>query len=251
MITKKCFPVLEFDDNSNALINPGRNDKFPYSKLVITFFKEVINKLLQENKIKEYYTVKGENDLIVYKFCDEDVLLIHGIIGCPACGGFLDELIGYGITDVMFCGGGGALVKNTDVGNLIVIEKAIRDEGFSYHYVKPSRMIEANTDVIKIINDYLDKFNIPYKNGITWTTDAFYRETVDKIKLRKEEGAVIVEMEQSGLIAVSQFRNIKYGAIIYTGDDVSSDVWDNRDWKSRESVRYNLVEICKEITKLL
>lgn len=56
---------------------------------------------------------------------------------------------------------------------------------------------------------------LDYLFALTWTTDAFYRETKDKIKLRKEEGAVVVEMKQAWLIAVSKHRNIRYGAIIY------------------------------------
>ena len=54
-------------------------------------------------------------------------------------------------------------------------------------------------------------------------------------------------MEQAGCLAVSQFRNIAYGAILYCGDDVSGNMWDRRDWKSRKGVRYLLVQLCKEI----
>lgn len=86
---------------------------------------------------------------------------------------------------------------------------------------------------------------------MTWTTDAFYRETPDKIQLRKEEGAVLVEMEQASSLAVTQFRGIDYGAIVYGGDDVSGTVWDNRGWHSREDVRYSLVSICKDILELM
>lgn len=62
----------------------------------------------------------------------------------------------------------------------------------------------------------------------------FFRETIEKVKLRKEEGVKIVEMEQAGCLAVSVFRKIKYGAIIYAGDDVSSSSWDGRQWKSKK-----------------
>lgn len=147
----------------------------------------------------------------------------------------------------MFCGGGGVLDKEITVGKFIVVDGAIRDEGMSYHYVKPSRIIKSNQYAKEKICNYLDKNDIKYLTGLTWTTDAFFRETIDKIKLRKEEGAIIVEMEQAGLIAVSQFRGIDYGAIIYGGDDVSGIVWDNRSWHSRSDIRRSLVLICKEI----
>ncbi len=255
MLKNKDYPILEFDDNKEALINPYFLQKkygvLPIKKLIITFFKEAVNMLLDDGKIKEYLTISGENDLVLYKFIDEDVLLMHGTIGCPACAGYMDELTGIGISEVMFCGGGGVLDKDIKVGELLVVKGSIRDEGFSYHYVKPSRIINSQEDVRKIICAYLNENNIPYIEGLTWTTDAFYRETRDKIMIRKEEGAKIVEMEQSGCIAVAQFRNIKYGAIIYAGDDVSQEVWDKRSWRDRKSIRYSLIEICKDLVKII
>ena len=56
-------------------------------------------------------------------------------------------------------------------------------------------------------------------------------------------------MEQAGCIAVAQFRKIKYGALLYGGDDVSQDVWDGREWNKRGSIRYNLISLCKELVK--
>ncbi len=61
---------------------------------------------------------------------------------------------------------------------------------------------------------------------------------------KKGEGAKIVEMEQAGCIAVSQFRGFEYGSLIYGGDDVLQDEWSNRGWWSREGIRYDLVILC-------
>ena len=251
MIRKSEYPILEFDDNKEALINPSEFGKkhgvFQIDKLVITFFKDAIDKLIEEGAIKPFYTVRGENAVVLYKFVDDDVLLMHGIVGCAATGGYLDELTGMGISKVMFCGGGGVLDKSIGVGELLVVDGAIRDEGFSYHYVEPSRIIYSQSDVRSKICGYLDASGIPYTTGIVWTTDAFYRETKEKIEYRRAEGARIVEMEQSGCIAVAQFRGIKYGAIIYGGDDVSGDEWDGRSWHDRKGIRYELVGICRKL----
>ena len=69
------------------------------------------------------------------------------------------------------------------------------------------------------------------------------------VEQRKAEGAKIVEMEQAGCIAIAQYRNFDYGAIIYGGDDVSQDEWDTRSWDKRKGIRYNLVMLCKELVK--
>lgn len=255
MIERKEFPILEFDDNPEALISPQkqkekRTKEYP-NKLIITFFKDVIDHLMEEGQIEEFDVITGENDKIVYKFMDCDTLMIHGVIGGPATGGFMEDLIGCGVTKIMFCGGGGVLNKDITVGKFIVVDGAIRDDGMSYHYVKPSRIIRSNEGVKSKICEYLDEQGINYLTGLTWTTDAFYRETFDRIKLRKEEGALLVEMEQAGCLAVAQFRGINYGAIIYGGDDISGTQWDTRGWHTRKDVRRGLVFICKDLLELI
>ena len=178
---------------------------------------------------------------------DKEAKLNPSVFGCPACAGNLDLFQAMGIQKVMFCGGGGVLDKNIAVGQLLVVEGAIRDEGFSYHYVEPSRLIYVDEAVNEKITAYLEQHDIAYIRGLTWTTDALFRETAERIALRRQEGAKIVEMEQAGCIAVAQFRGFDYGAIIYGGDDVSQDEWSDRSWRSRNGIRYDLVMLCKEL----
>lgn len=156
-----------------------------------------------------------------------------------------------GINKVIFCGGGGVLDKEIKVGQLLLVEGAIRDEGFSYHYIEPSRYIYTDPEVTYKIARYLKDNDISFIRGLTWTTDAIFRETAARIKQRKSEGAKIVEMEQAGCIAVSQFRGFDYGAIIYGGDDVSGDEWDSRSWRSRGSIRYDLILLCKKLVEVI
>lgn len=253
MITKNEFPILEFDTNPVAKINPENltgGEKWPADKLIITFFPEALNKLIEEGKIEKCYYIGGENPFDVYSFVDSpDVWILLGQVGCPACAGNLDAFQGFGIKKVMFCGGGGVLDRNIKVGEFLVVEGAIRDEGFSYHYLPAGRVVYADKKVVDKITGYLDENGFDYIKGLCWTTDAILRETADKIELRKSEGAKIVEMEQAGCLAVAKFRGFDYGAIIYGGDDVASDEWDDRGWGKRFGIRYNLVMLCKELVK--
>ena len=254
MMTEHDYPILEFDDNKKAKLNPSSCEvgRFDTDKLIITFFPEVINNLLNHNHIKLEYVINGENPVCIYYFIDDpDILITLGRVGCPACGGNLDLLNEMGITKVMFCGGGGVLDKDIKVGQLLLVDGAIRDEGFSFHYLPPSRIVNTDPETTDKIAKYLDKNDIPYLRGLTWTTDALFRETDDRIKKRKEEGAKIVEMEQAGCIAVSIFRGFKYGALIYGGDDVSGEEWSNRNWRSRDGIRTNLVSLCKELLYIM
>jgi len=252
MIKENTFPILEFDTDIDAKLNPTHfvGDKFKTDQLVITFFPEVIDRLILEKEILLEKTIGGENPIYVYHFVEDTAILITlGQVGCPACAGNLDLFHAMGINRVMFCGGGGVLDKSILVGQLLVVDGAIRDEGFSYHYIEPSRYIYTDEAVKEKIIRYLDEHKISYIHGLTWTTDAIFRETKARIELRKQEGAKVVEMEQAGCIAVAQFRGFSYGAIIYGGDDVSQDEWSNRSWRSRNGIRYDLAMLCKELVK--
>lgn len=250
MLTRHDVPILEFDDCPTAKLNPQNfvDRPFDTDRMVITFFPEVMEKLRAQGMIVPEREIGGENPFVVYRFVDEDVLIVLGFVGCPACAGNLDLFHAMGVRKVMFCGGGGVLDRGIGVGQLLLVDGAIRDEGFSYHYVAPSRVINTDRAVTERIAAYLDERQIPYLRGLTWTTDAIFRETADRIARRKEEGAKIVEMEQAGCIAVAQVRGMKYGALIYGGDDLSGEEWDNRGWRSREGVRYDLAGLCRELT---
>lgn len=253
MLLKNDYPILEFDDNRDAKINPEiwADKKFTCNRMIITFFPEVMDKLLADGKIMLERTIGGENIIYVYRFADADVLITLGAVGCPSCVGNLDLFHAMGVEKVMFCGGGGVLDKNIEVGQILVVDGAIRYEGFSYHYIESSRYIYTDKKVTDKIVQYLKANEISYIRGITWTTDAIFRETADKIAKRKDEGAKIVEMEQAGCIAVAQYRGFDYGALIYGGDDVSRDEWSNRGWRSREGIRYDLVMLCRELVNLI
>lgn len=253
MIDKKEFPILEFDEAEVATLNPSslKEENFSTNKMIITFFPEVITRLIEEKQIILERTIQGENPVYIYKYVDSDILLTLGQVGCPACGGNLDLFNALGVNKVMFCGGGGVLDKTIEVGTILVVQGAIRDEGFSYHYVAPSRVIYSDEKIVNKISSFLQKKEIKYISGLTWTTDAIFRETKDRVALRRSEGAKIVEMEQAGCIAVAQFRKFDYGALIYGGDDVSSDEWDKREWRSRKGIRYDLVNLCKELVDII
>ncbi len=254
MMKKDAFPIMEYDDAPRAKLEPAAfaSPPFDTDRLVITFFPEVIKKLLAAGEILPERTIDGENPVEIFRFCaDPAVLLTLGQVGCPACGGNLELFHAMGIQKAMFCGGGGVLDREIAVGQVMLVDGAIRDEGFSYHYLPPSRTVSADMEVNARIAEQLEKNGVPYFRGLAWTTDALFRETPDRIEKRRAEGARIVEMEQAGCLAVAAFRGFAYGALIYGGDDLSGGEWDGRRWRSREGIRYDLVHLCRRLTAIL
>ena len=107
----------------------------------------------------------------------------------------LEELIAFGVKRFISIGTAGTLQKDIKVGDLIVCEKAIRDEGTSYHYLKPSKYAYASKEMTKRIKNALDALEQKYFVGTSWTIDAPYRETVVEARQYQKEGVATVEMK--------------------------------------------------------
>ena len=146
-------------------------------------------------------------------------------VGSPAAGTVLEELIAYGVKCFISVGTAGALQKNIKVGDLMVCEKAIRDEGTSYHYAKPSKYAYPSKKITGDIKAALERSGRRYFTGATWTIDAPYRETVAEIKRYQKEGVATVEMEASALFAIAEYRRAKLGAIFTISDSLAELEW--------------------------
>ncbi len=239
------FPILEFDPDRKSFVEPSDiADPLDVSEhCVICFFGEVIEKVANDFNTKiltQNRWEDGPHPLYEIEYADKRLAFFHPGVGAPISSGLLEEVIAFGCRKFIAVGGCGVLEKDVDVGKLIVVNSAVRDEGVSYHYLPPSREIEAQQKVLQIIESILDEREIPHLLGKTWTIDAPYRETKSKIEARSKEGCVAVEMEAAGMMAVAQFREVAFGQILYAGDDLSGENWDNRGWQSRNDVRNQL-----------
>ncbi len=241
-------PIVDHDYSTPAKINPYEKVAVP-SKLVISFFGDAIETLKKENKIFHLCTISGETTCPVYKFVDSDVILIRGVVG-SITSGFVEDLVYSGVKDIVFVGGAGAL-DGSEQGEVMVVRNAYRDEGFSYHYLPPSMAVTTDYRLQHLAYQFLKSKNVPCCIGDTWTTEGFYRETLASIKKYQSYGCKRVEMEQAGLVALSIFRKFNYIGLLYSGDDVSKEVWQERKWKTRTDLRLQLTLLALELVKLI
>nr|MDO8115684.1 nucleoside phosphorylase [Candidatus Sigynarchaeota archaeon] len=184
-----------------------------------------------------YETVRGGRKIIFF----------HPGLGAPLCASILEFVIQLGCKKFIAIGSAGAVRGDIPPGNLIVPVAAIRDEGTSYHYLAPSREVSVCPAVLEAIETGLEHHHVPYIKAKTWTTDAYYRETLKKIEHRRDEGCATVEMETSALLAVAQFRNVKLGQILYCDDDVSDRTWKFADMTDPSNLRWKLLDLAVDI----
>ncbi|WP_434271003.1 nucleoside phosphorylase [Campylobacter coli] len=160
---------------------------------------------------------KGEN---LYKKC----IACHGVNGDKIAPG------SKGVTKIISVGSCGVL-EDIPENRFLIPVSALRDEGTSYHYLPPSREVEISKAGINAIESALSQKNIPYWEVKTWTTDGFYRETVEMVQYRKEEGCQVVEMECSALAACAKFRKVTWAMLLFSADTLADPhKYQEREW---------------------
>jgi uridine phosphorylase len=248
-IIKNNFPILEYDDSANAIIEPNRKKSSFPKNCMMTFFRDVLEKYLEKTNTEKIGEYKSEmRNFPVYKveYNGLEICLIQAVVASGSIAMMTDFLIGGGVRNLIVCGACGVL-KDIPSGDIILPVSALRDEGASYHYLPPKREILLNEIPIKAIKTTLEKNNVNYYECKTWTTDGFYRETIDMVNYRKEEGCSVVEMECATIAAVSEFRNILFGQLLYSGDIITGNrEYDERNWYNNLTAREKLFHLSLE-----
>jgi uridine phosphorylase len=144
----------------------------------------------------------------LYNFVYEGIEF--GIVGC-AVGASFAVLV----AEEMFASGCKLLISMTSAGQIaskgktpyfVLIEKALRDEGTSYHYLPPASFSSIRPELIERLQDILKHSQPPVFIGATWTTDAPFRETEAAIAYCQLEGILGVEMEAAALYAFAEAK---------------------------------------------
>lgn len=224
----------EFDETLTSTFDPYEVENVieGFPKIGVTCFsKKLFDQLVERfhgEQIAE--NSNGNGRLPVYKinYEGEELALFMSRVGAPACIFQYEELFVMGLEKVVVFGTCGVLSKDIEDLAIIIPTSAIRDEGTSYHYMKVSREVETNPKYMAEFIKLLEEHEYSYVKGKTWTTDAPYRETRNKVMDRKNEGCVCVDMECSAIFALAKFRNKGVFQFFYAADNLDSAKWDKR-----------------------
>ncbi|HLJ64258.1 MAG TPA: nucleoside phosphorylase, partial [Stellaceae bacterium] len=134
-----------------------------------------------------------------------------GIIGCAVGASFAVLL-----AEQLFVSGCRFLISVTSAGQIttlgpppyfVVIDRALRDEGTSYHYLPPAEFAEADPRLVGAMMEASTTLAEPLYQGASWTTDAPYRETETAIARNQARKILAVEMEAAALYAFAKARD--------------------------------------------
>jgi uridine phosphorylase len=141
---------------------------------------------------------------------------------------FVHEKIEYGIigrvvgasfavlvAEELFASGCQLIISITSAGQItpvgkppyfVLIDRALRDEGTSYHYLPPSPFCDLRPELAVLLHDTWDTSGVQMHNGASWTTDAPFRETMSMIETCRAHDILAVEMEAAALYALAQAK---------------------------------------------
>jgi uridine phosphorylase len=134
----------------------------------------------------------------------------YGVVGCAVGASFAvlvaEELFASGCELLISVTSSGQITGHGPPPYFVLIEKALRDEGTSYHYQPPADYAHLGADLIAALEDVFGSLPVLVRRGATWTTDAPFRETEAAIEAARRKGLLAVEMEAAALYAFAEAR---------------------------------------------
>ncbi len=138
----------------------------------------------------------------------EDARGAVGIVGSAVGGSFAvlvaEQLFASGCEFLVSVSSAGQIAPDLEPPAYVLIDRALRDEGTSHHYLPTASYVEADPALTDAAFAAIRGPGRPVLRGSTWTTDAPFRETADVIALRRRQGILTVEMEAASLLAFGQ-----------------------------------------------
>ena len=131
--------------------------------------------------------------------------LSYGIVGCGVGAAFAvlvaEELFASGCKLLISMTSAGQIVPVQPPPYFIIVDRALRDEGTSYHYLPPAEYSLADERLVRLAEESLAAAGMKAQVGAAWTTDAPFRETAEAITAAQDAGILAVEMEAAALYA--------------------------------------------------
>jgi len=121
------------------------------------------------------------------------------------------------VAEELFVSGCKLLISITSAGQLVelgsppytvLITRALRDEGTSYHYLPPAPYSHLSPALYERLRKDWNQNTLSLYTGDSWTTDAPFRETTEMITWGREQGLLTIEMEAAALYALAEAKQL-------------------------------------------
>ena len=168
---------------------------------------DLVRRLQQQARVSKHpYWACYHTDLFHLQEPGIEIRIVGCAVGAPFAVLIAEQLFESGCELLISITSAGQLVPLRPPPYFVLIERALRDEGTSHHYLPPTRFAHAPQSLLDRLQGPYDDVKIPVVRGSTWTTDAPFRETPAAIAKHREDGLLAVEMEAAALYAFAAAR---------------------------------------------
>src|SRR6476660_1730904 len=166
---------------------------------------DIVRRLRKEGRSKPF---EGwpcyHTQLDAFELAGQTVGVVGFAVGAPFAVLIAEELLESGCRLLLNVTSAGQIVPAGPTPYFVIIDRALRDEGTSYHYASPSEYAEADPTLVAAAGAALKGQRLRAITGPSWTTYAPFRETTEAIDAAKARGILAVEMEAAALYTFAQ-----------------------------------------------
>jgi uridine phosphorylase len=171
---------------------------------------DIVRRLRQRNEAQPFESWPCYHTrLDTFRLADQTVGIVGCAVGAPFAVLIAEELFACGCKLLLSLTSAGQITAAGPTPYFVIIDRALRDEGTSYHYASPSEYAEADPALVASAAAALTQQQRHFAAGSSWTTDAPFRETADAIAAARSKGVLAVEMEAAALYAFARKAGVK------------------------------------------
>ena len=217
LVTPKAYLAYA---RSRGTVPKGRRPE----GLIIAYDRNLMRYVLRHHKTQRVSGFFGE--MFLLRETGHGVAIIGNFgIGAPGAVIHLEEFIEWGVPRFISIGTAGGLQKGLQIGDLVLCERGIRDEGCSHHYLRPSKYAFPSPVLTDRVRASLQSRRLKFASGTSWTIDTPDRETMAEARGYRGEGVLTVEMEAAALFAVGKYRKAQVAALFSVSDSLAELHW--------------------------
>lgn len=222
--------MRSFFDPSSSLLNPA--------DIVLTFTRRRAEELILPSRAIVVVDAGNLNLLvrktdaariapwspyrIIYRVPGRETVLVRSAFGGPNIAALIEEISSFGVKEICFWGYCGGIGQDLSVGDRVLVNRALREEGTSYHYLDDPNEHAGSA----WFSDWQTVCESEgFVEGTIWSCDAPYRETSAKVAKYRDSGILGVEMEVASLYALCSYRKLSAIAFLVVSDLISENGW--------------------------
>src|ERR1700675_3557826 len=165
-------------------------------------------------------------ELDTFSLAGQEVGIVGRVVGASFAVLVAEELLASGCRLLGSLTSAGQIVASGPPPYFVIIDRALRDEGTSYHYAAPADFAEADSSLVERAARATSKAEPRVVVVATWTTDAPFRETAEAIEAARSKGILGVEMEAAALYAFARSSGVPVLCLAHVTNTMGQDGMD-------------------------